>query len=266
MGRIDTIFAGLREGTTGGLMPFICGGHPRPDSVGELLHACAAGGASVVEVGIPFSDPIADGPVIASAMHRALAGGATPEGIFEQVRRARDSLSIGIIAMVSVSIVHGWGGARRFCERARDAGFDGLIVPDLTLGESGPVREAAATCGLSLSLLISPSTPAQRVGEIARASTGFVYLMARLGITGERQDVPEIAGKVTQIRAASSIPIACGFGISTPEQVRQVVRQADAAIVGSALVRRLDQSEDPGGTALAFVRELAQGLDVRGDG
>jgi len=245
-----------RRRGSGAIMPFVCGGHPSPACLPDLLLALEQAGASIVEIGIPYSDPVADGPVIAGAMHRALEQGVTPARIFEQVAGVRERLSIGLVAMVSVSIVHAWGGSVGFCRRARDAGFDGLIVPDLPVEEAEPVREAAREHGLAMSLLISPSTPRGRAEEIARASSGFVYLMARLGTTGEREENPEIERKVEVIRRATEIPVACGFGLSTQEQVRRVLRHADAAIVGSALVRRLDRAADPVGTARAFVGEL----------
>ncbi len=247
----------------GAVMPFVCGGHPKPDSLPRLLPALEHAGASVVEIGIPYSDPIADGPVIAGAMHRALEQGVTPAQIFEQVRSVRANLSIGLVAMVSVSIIHAWGGSAGFCERAKDAGFDGLIVPDLPVEESEPVRQAAREQGLCMSLLISPSTTRKRAERIARASSGFVYLMARLGITGEREESPEIARKVEVIRKVTQTPIACGFGLSTPDQVRRVLHLADAAIVGSALVRRLEHAEDPAATARAFVGELVEACEDR---
>lgn len=250
-------------------MPFICGGHPAnmppQDAVpitALLLPALERAGASIVEVGIPFSDPIADGPVIAAAMHEALRHGATPLAVFDQVASVRAELSIGLVAMCSISIVHRLGGAAGFCRQAAAAGFDGLIVPDIPLEESGEIREAAAGAGLRLSLLIAPTTPPARAAQIARASTGFVYLLARTGITGERQEAPQVAGLVRTIQDATDLPIACGFGISTPEHVRAVVREggADAAIVGSALVRRMGQAGDPIAEAERFIRELAGGL------
>jgi len=264
MSRIDAIFSDLRSSGHSALMPFLCAGHPPGASLGDLLSAAERGGASIVEVGIPFSDPIADGPVIASAMHGALGRGITPESIFEEVRSARESLSIGLIAMVSASIVQGWGGPGAFVLAAREAGFDGLIVPDMPLEESEVVAQAAAANDLSLSLLISPGTPEGRIPSLVRASTGFVYLMARMGITGESRDTPDIRQRVGVIRNAGDIPIACGFGISTREQVACVVDHADAAIVGSALVRRQASADDPALETERFVSELARGL-IPGD-
>jgi len=259
--RIDEIFAALRADGRKALMPFICGGHPTPDATPGLLRAAAEGGASIIEVGFPYSDPIADGPVIASAMHTAIEAGATQGKVFDAVRSVRDELSVGLIAMVSVSIVERLGGAATFVQRAKDAGFDGFIFPDAPLEESDGLLKAAGAAGLTVSLLVAPTTPPERAAEIAKACTGFVYLIARSGITGERSDAPEIAGRVGRLRESTDLPIACGFGISSSDQVRAVVRHADAAIVGSALVRAVAAAADPALATRDLVRELASGLN-----
>lgn len=264
MGRIDEIFTRARDERSKLLMPFVCAGSPTPGSLGPLLSVMQRAGAGVVEVGFPFSDPIADGPAIASAMHAALEGGCTPTGVLDEVASVRDQLSIGLVAMVSVSIVMAMGGAEAFSRRARDAGFDGLIVPDCPLEESGELIEATSATGLSLSLLVAPTTPHDRAAEIARVCSGFVYMLARSGITGERDEAPDIGPRIERLRACADLPLACGFGISTPEHVRAVVQHADAAIVGSALVRRLRDAHERGDDAIgageSFVRELAGGL------
>ena len=264
MGRIEDIFSAARAENRKLLMPFVCAGSPEPGMLGDLLRAMERGGASIVEVGIPFSDPIADGPAIAAAMHVALESGCTPEGVMREVAQIRDQLSIGLVAMVSVSIVNALGGAQGFCARAKDVGFDGLIIPDCPLEESGALIDAAKSAGLTLSLLIAPTTPAERAQKIASACTGFAYMLARSGITGERENAPEVGGRVAELRQTSELPVACGFGISSAEHVRAVVEHADAAIVGSALVRRLRDAKERGADAVevgeSFVRELAGGL------
>jgi len=266
--RIEQIFADLRSQNKRALMPFVCGGHPKPDSLRTLLPALEAAGASIVEIGIPFSDPIADGPIIAAAMHEAIAQGVTPRSVFEDVAAIRANtaqpVNLGLIAMCSVSIVHRMGGSNGFAQAAKQAGFDGLIIPDAPLEESRSILEAAAKHELTATLLISPTTPLRRAEEIVKASTGFVYLVARSGITGERTDAPEIGSRVNKLRELSSLPIAVGFGVSTADHVRAVVRDADAAIVGSALVRRISvahvEGRDAVAEATAFCRELATGL------
>lgn len=245
-------------------MPFVCGGFPRPGSLVELLPALERAGASIVEIGFPFSDPIADGPVIAAAMHEALGVGATPKSVLDEVASVRSRLGIGLVAMVSVSIVWRMGGPEGFVAQAADAGFDGFIIPDLTFEESAEFRRIAAARGCTTSLLIAPTSQPRRAQEIAKACSGFVYLLARTGITGERQDAPEVGRMVAGVRQFTELPIACGFGISSADHVRAVVRHADAAIVGSALVRRMSDAaranRDPIAEAESFTRQLAAGL------
>lgn len=247
-------------------MPFVCGGHPEPGTTSLVLPPLEAAGASIVEVGIPFSDPIADGPVIASAMHSALELGATPSSVFEEVRLIREHLGIGLVAMVSASIVHRMGGPEGFASKAANAGFDGVIYPDVPLEESEPYVKGAVEFGLTASLLIAPTTTPARAEQIVKACSGFVYLMARTGITGEQSGVPDIAGRLNRLRQMTSLPIACGFGISTADQVRQVTRFADAAIVGTAVVRRMSEAaskrQDAASAAADYVRELCAGLST----
>lgn len=267
MNRVVETFGRLRSEGRRGLAPFLCAGRPGLDRLPELLQGVEEAGASIVEIGVPFSDPIADGPVIAAAMHRALLEGVTPAKILDALEKARPRTSLALVAMVSVSIVHR-AGAEAFARRAAAAGFDGLIVPDAPVDESGPIRAAADAAGLTLSLLVAPTTPPDRARRIVEACTGFVYLIARAGITGERDRAPEIEARVRAIRAVSDLPIACGFGISSAAQVRDVVRHADAAIVGSALVRRIEAAieshADPVQIARAFVADLATGLPSAG--
>ena len=267
--RIDDIFSSLRADRRKAVMPFVCAGHPvgpgGPAPLAPILHAMERGGASIVEVGVPFSDPIADGAVIAAAMHEALAAGVTPAGIFEQVRATREHTRLGLVAMVSVSIAHRLAsGGEPFFSRLRSAGFDGAIIPDVPLEECGPLVKAAADNGITLSLLVSPSTSPSRAEEIVKVCTGFVYVLARAGLTGEQADAPEISKMIARLRQMTPLPLAVGFGISTPEHVREVVKHADAAIVGSAMVRRLDAAAKSGhdvpAAAEAFTRELATGL------
>ncbi|MFN7021290.1 MAG: tryptophan synthase subunit alpha [Phycisphaerales bacterium] len=270
MGRIDDIFRGHRGKARGepavrhaALMPFICGGHPTPGMLGPLLAALENGGAGVVEIGFPFSDPIADGPVIAAAMQQVLSQGGTPEALFEEIAQARSRTELGLVAMVSVSIVLRMG-LTRVIDMARRAGIDGFILPDLPVEESGPVLGPIRDAGFSTSLLVAPTTTPRRAELIARACSGFVYMIARAGITGETSTAPEVGERVAMLRRMTDLPIACGFGISTAAHVREVVRHADAAIVGSALVRKLSDAhaagEDVIRVAETFTSHLAAGL------
>ncbi len=261
--RVIESFASLRMSGERGLAPFVVAGRPGLDRLGGLLVSLENAGATMVEIGVPFSDPIADGPVIAAAMHKALQASVTPTGVFDAIRAARPNVSIPLIAMVSVSIVHRIG-PDEFASRAADAGLDGLIVPDAPVEVVDPIRRAADNAGLTLSLLVGPQTQPDRARRIAAACSGFVYLLARAGITGEQAAAPDIAARVETLRGLTDLPIACGFGVSTADHVRAVVAYAEAAIVGSALVRRieaaLDTNADPIAEAASFVRSLASGL------
>lgn len=274
MNRLDRAFADARAAGRKTLMPFLVGG--APGVFPRILAAVERAGAGVIEVGMPFSDPVADGPVIAAAMHRALAAGVTPASVFRAVREARDSLGVRapIVFMTSVSVVERLGAAR-FAADAAAAGADGVIFPDAPLEEierfSAPARDA----GLAAALLVAPTTPAPRAAAIARASSGFVYLLARAGVTGAgaSTDHGALRERVLALRAATTLPICAGFGVSTPEHVRAVTHDAgaDGAIVGSALVAALEgapeapvtENSDPADAAHKFVSWLGTGLISR---
>ena len=248
-------------------MPYVTAGDPDLEGTGAILRAAEAAGAAVCEVGVPFSDPVADGPVIQGSMAWALERSVTPEGVLEVVAGARaGGVQMGLVLMVSYSIVFRVG-VERFMGEAASAGADGLIIPDLPFDESEAACGAAGDRGLILSQLVSPTTPLERAGRIARACTGFVYSLSRSGVTGERSALPaDLAGRVGELRGVTDLPIAVGFGISTAEQVREVVGVADAAIVGSALMRLVAGCRGDGVEAVAervggLVAELAVGLD-----
>lgn len=265
MNRIERIFKDLRG--TGGraLMPFITAGDPDIETTAAMLPGVEQAGASICELGIPFSDPIADGPVIQASMAHALSNKLRTADVLAAVKRLRPSLNMGIVAMVSYSIVHRMG-ADRFISESAAAGFDGFIFPDLPLDESDAVLGKVRDAGLTCSLLIAPTTPIERAEKIARASSGFVYVLSRAGITGEQTALPtDLTARVQRLRQVTDLPIAVGFGISDAKQVRSVVDVADAAIVGSAIMRRVAQVRDKGrdavvGEVARFVAELSQGL------
>ncbi|MEX0775062.1 MAG: tryptophan synthase subunit alpha [Phycisphaeraceae bacterium] len=267
MNRIDAIFQGLRHLTPprarkGALMPFITAGDPDLATTAALLPALQDAGAAVCELGFPFSDPIADGPVIQESMTRALARGVRTADIFAMVKAQRQRLSMGLVAMVSYSIVFRHG-PRQFAQRAAEAGFDGLILPDLPVEESDEACRAAADAGLTCTFLIAPNTPMKRAEQIARACTGFVYVLARAGVTGERAQLPaDLPDRLARLRQVSDLPMAVGFGIADAGQAAQVLAVADAVIVGSAVVRRINHYRDQGPQEIArhvaaFVAELA---------
>lgn len=269
MNRIDQIFSERRAAGRGTLMPFLTAGYPSLEATAAILPALERGGASICEIGFPFSDPIADGPVIQGSMTEALSHGVEPGDVFELVRSIRPSLGLGLVAMVSYTIVYRMG-VERFVSRAAEAGFDGFIFPDLPLEESEAVAAPVREAGMSCSLLIAPTTPIERAEAIAQASSGFVYVLARAGITGARTELPDdVTERVRRLKAVTELPIAVGFGISSPEHVAAVTEVADAAIVGSALVRELGEHpsaspDELAGHAERFASELASGL--RGGG
>ena len=263
MNRIDQIFADLSASGAKALMPFITAGDGGLDTTAAVLPALQAGGASICEVGIPFSDPVADGPVIQASMTRALDQQTCVQDIFSTIADLRGQLSLGLVAMVSYSIVYRLG-LDRFMDDAAAAGFDGFIFPDLPLDEADQAVAAAAQRSLILSMLIAPTTPIERARKIAAASTGFVYVVSRRGITGESKALPpDLPDRLENLREVTDCPMAVGFGISDAQQVREVVSIADAAIVGSAMVRRIHEHKgDPAQEAQRFTRDLVGGLSV----
>ena len=262
--RIDSIARAFAPGPGArrrAVLPFVTAGYPSLDSTRRLLPALGAACRSVIEVGIPFSDPIADGPVIAESMHEALVAGCTPEGVFRAVREVREQVDAALVAMVSHSIVSRMGMGR-FAADAAGAGFDGLIVPDIDLEDAPDLRAACDAAGIGCTLLVSPTSSDERVARIVSHCSGFVYALARLGITGERSEAPDVQAVVERIRRQTSLPVAAGFGISTPAHVRAVLDHADGAIVGSAIVRRMREAiaagRSPEDAAVALVAELTK--------
>jgi tryptophan synthase alpha chain len=263
MGRIDDIFEGLRRDGRAAVIPSVCGDHPTIGSSPALLAGLAQAGAPVIEVGFPYSDPISEGPAIAGAMRRALAVGSTPQALMAGVAKARPGISAALVAMVSVSMLARAGEPGVFIGWLRDAGFDGVIVPDCPFEESESLAAAANEAGLAMPLYVAPGASPDRIRAIAQRATGFVYVMARLGSGTNRAPGGDVARLVAEVRKHTTLPVAAGFGIGTPEQVGAVTLHADAAVVGSALIRRLDESVDPVAGAGSFVRELMSGLSPR---
>lgn len=250
--RIDSIF----KTKTKKLMPFIVAGDPSLDATEGAILAMASAGADIIELGIPFSDPIADGPVIAAAMHRALERGLSQDHIVEMISRVRPKVEVGLIAMVSHSIVRRSGGIT-FIDKFADAGIDGFIIPDIDDVEASIISAHCSSIGVSFSMLIAPTTPVERIEKLATLSSGFLYVLARTGLTGEQSELPDLAPRVNEIRSVTSLPLAVGFGISNASQVDAVQKVADAAIVGSALVRRMEESDDAEQAAKQFVLEIS---------
>ena len=252
--RIAAAFAS--HGKRAALMPYLMAGYPSLDASAEAGLAAAAAGADLIELGIPFSDPLADGPVIHAAGTEALAAGATPHGALRVCERIAAELPV--VLMVYVNVVLS-AGAQAFALRAAAAGASGLIVPDMPHDESDEVRAACDAEGLALVPLVAPTTTSERVAEIGASARGFVYTVSLTGITGERDELPpRLAETVEGVRAATSVPVAVGFGISTGAQAAAVAELADGVIVGSRIVRAVGE----GGPAAvgAVVAELAEAL------
>ena len=262
--RIDDIFDRLRRCGRTTLIPFVTAGYPSLDATARVLRALEEAGVDIVELGFPFSDPIADGPVIAASMHQALQKGVTPPAIFELVNGLRSQTGLGIVAMVSHSVVRRMG-TPTFMADASGAGFDGIIIPDLDLEAAAEESfgDLAAAGGMSWSLLIAPTTGPERLRRLVGLSRGFVYLLARCGITGEQAQAPAVDRRVDALRRHTDLPVAVGFGISRPEHVAAVTRTADAAVVGSALVRTMGEGADPAQSAVELIRTLSTGLTMR---
>ncbi len=259
MSRIDDLFTRARQDNRGLLMPFVVAGYPGLDATEMLLNGMKEAGGDIAEIGFPFSDPIADGPVIAEAMHEALTQGITVDAVFSTAARVRQRTDLGLIAMVSESIVHRRGGTR-FIRQAVESGFDGFIIPDIDLRAADALLPVIDELDASLALLIAPTTTDARLQEILTRCRGMVYMLARTGVTGARADLPDLAPRVAQVRQHSALPIAVGFGISTPEHVHTATQQCDAAIVGSALVAHMGAGGDAASAGLALVETLATGL------
>jgi tryptophan synthase alpha chain len=221
------------------LLPYVTAGYPNLTVTTGLLRRFDELGCPAVEVGFPFSDSIADGPVIQDSFYRALAAGFRVDELFQRVRDLRAAVSAGLLAMVSMSIVQRIG-LDDFVRRAGEVGFDGLIVPDVPVDESDGLADAAQRHRLCNVLMAAPTSSPQRRQAVGQRATGFVYLIAARGITGERQTLADdLVASIQAMRAVSRVPVVVGFGISTPLQVREVCRHADGVIVGSAIIRRI---------------------------
>lgn len=243
-----------------GLLPYVTAGVPDLATTRRILETLEDIGVTAVELGFPYSDPIADGPVIQSSFTRALERGIRVRQILDMVAEFRRDHELPLLAMLSYSIVYRIG-LERFVKMSREAGIDGLILPDLSFEEAPQTARVVAGAGLCLPMLVSPISSPDRRRQIAGNSTGFVYYMSVTGITGERSELPpELVRNVKELREQSGQPVVVGFGISTAEHVRRVCTVADGAIIGSALVRRIMQAEDAGGDSNAVVRAAEEAV------
>ena len=240
-------------------MPYVMGGFPTLSESVKIGEACVAGGADILELGVPYSDPLADGPVIHEAGTRALAAGATLAGVLEVARSL--SQSVPVVLMCYANMVFA-PGVDAFVERLARAGVSGLIVPDLPLEESPEVLAACDSHGVALVGLLAPTTPDERLAQIGARTRGFLYTVSLVGTTGERVALSErFAEVVARAKASTEAPVALGFGISTAEHARQAAEAgADGVIVGTRLVRAASESPDPAGAVGELVAELSRAL------
>ncbi|PKN90705.1 MAG: tryptophan synthase subunit alpha [Chloroflexi bacterium HGW-Chloroflexi-6] len=242
-------------------MPYFPVGYPDLATSIDVLEALAKNGADLIEVGLSFSDPLADGPVIQKATQTALDKGVTTKQVIATVAELRQrGVTIPLILMGYYNPILAYG-LEKFIHDAREAGADGFIIPDLPPEESAEFVGAQHAAPLPLITMLAPTTPAERMEQIARNARGFIYLVSVTGVTGARTDVPEgLAGLVARVREHTSVPVCVGFGIGSPEQAKAVGEIADGVIVGSACVRAIDEGQNPVAAARSFAQRFSQVL------
>jgi tryptophan synthase alpha chain len=267
MSRLDTTFASLRARGERALVAYVMAGDPSLAATRRLIVQAERSGVDVMEIGVPFSDPLGDGPVIQRAGARALAGGTTLVRVLELVAELRGAVSMPLVLMGYYNPVFAFG-LKSFARAAADAGVDGVIVPDLPIEEAEPLESEAGPAGLDVIQLVAPTSSPARVRAIARRSRGFIYVVSVTGITGERREVSkDLGGQIRTLRAVTTKPVCVGFGISDASQVATVGRLADGVAVGSAIVRMIEErgqspalADDVG----AFLASLKAPLKVAG--
>jgi tryptophan synthase alpha chain len=262
MSRISEKFAALRRAQQKALVTFITAGDPELATTARLIPALAAAGADIIELGVPFSDPMADGPTIQKSSERALAGGTTLAGILAMVKSVREQTQVPLLLMGYFNPIFVYG-IEAFCRDAVAAGVDGVLLVDLPPEEGSDFAKVAAAAGLDTVFLLTPTSDASRIRAVKRLGRGFIYYVSVTGVTGARTTVSEtIAPMVAEIRGQVSLPVAIGFGISTPDQARTVAAVADGVVVGSALVKLFEEhgGEELAARLTAFVAALKAGI------
>ena len=260
---MDLTFQRLKAERKKALITYLMAGDPSLAETEQLVLELEQAGADIIELGVPFSDPIADGPVIQQAAERALRSGTTLRGILSMVGRIRTQSQIPLVFMAYYNSIHAFG-PERFCREAAASGVDGLIVPDMPPDEAGPLQGPAAAAGLQLIFLLAPTSTAERRAYVARHSHGFVYYVSLTGITGAKLGgVAEISRNVEQIRKLSKRPIAVGFGVRTPQDAADVSSIADGVIVGTAIVNQIAAGQQQQGLTArvsGFVKSLKSAM------
>lgn len=257
MTRIESAFANGKA-----FIPFITCGDPDLETTAAVVRAAVANGADLVELGIPFSDPTAEGPVIQGANIRALNGGVTTDKVFALVRELRRDVTVPMVFMTYANVVFSYG-AEKFIAACAEIGIDGLILPDIPFEEKDEFLPLCRQYSVALISLIAP-TSANRIGMIAKEAEGFIYLVSSLGVTGMRSEInTDLSSIVSIIRENTDVPCAIGFGISTPEQAKKMAAVADGAIVGSAIIRLLEQHGKEAPAAVgAYVKQMKEAVDA----
>ncbi len=264
--RITRRFAELSRAGELGLIAYITAGDPSLDATRQIVLAAAEAGADIIELGVPFSDPLADGPTIQRASERALRAGATLAGVLDLVAEIRRASQIPIVLFSYFNPVLQMG-LEQFAGRAAKAGADGSLITDLTPEEAPDYRAALRARGLDTIFLAAPTTSEARMKRIAEASSGFLYLVSRTGVTGTRENLPEdLPALVRRARAATSLPLAVGFGISLPGHVSILGGLADAAVVGSALVEEIERAPSPAAAAAIVAARIRSLKEAAGRG
>ena len=265
--RISRLFARLKNEGKKGLIAYITAGDPSPDDTTELVLALERGGADLIELGVPFSDPVADGPVIQAASERAIQAGTTLRKVLEIAKEIRQASEVPLLLFSYLNPILRYG-VEALAQDAAAAGIDGCLITDLSVEEADAYIGAMRAHGLDTVFLAAPTSTPRRLGLVAKYSTGFVYLVSRTGVTGERNSLSgSLEPLVQSVRKATSLPLAVGFGISTPEQVRQVGVLADAAVVGSAFVRMIERNAGNASLPVqleSMARELKHGFELKG--
>jgi tryptophan synthase alpha chain len=239
---IGAAFAAAKDEGRAALMPYLMGGFPDQETATAVAHGYADSGADLIELGVPFSDPLADGPTIHAADTAALAGGATLESVLETCAAVRERTPVALMVYANMILAR---GAEEFASLAAASGASGVIVPDLPLEEQGAIAKVLDQHGLALIPLVAPTTPLDRRAEICEGARGFVYLVSTVGVTGEREQLAaELADLITSAKEEASVPVAVGFGISTAEQAATVGEVADGVIIGTRLVRAVADAPD----------------------
>ncbi len=257
--RLDKTFTALKQKSEQALIAYVMAGDPSLQVTEDLVVELERAGADIIELGVPFSDPIADGPVIQQAAERALRSKTSLRTILPMVKRLRARTQIPLVLMAYYNNIHAFG-PERFCHEAAQAGVDGLIVPDMPPDEAGPLKGPAAAAGLQLIFLLAPTSTADRRTFVARQSQGFLYYVSLTGITGAKLlDVADVGKNVEKIRKVTKVPVAVGFGVATPEDAANVAAVADGVIVGSAIVKKMaacQQKPEMVTQVAEFVRSL----------